>query len=46
MIYTVFFIEEGTNEMPQDFNTYEKALEYAERKGIEYIIECTTGKIV
>ena len=46
MIYTVFFIEEDTNEMPQDFATYEEALEYAEEKGITYIIEATKGKII
>lgn len=29
MIYTVFF---DTDEMPQDFNTYAEAKEYAEEK--------------
>lgn len=44
MIYTVFFKDE--HEMPQDFETFQEAKEYAEEIGIEYVIESTDGEIV
>ena len=42
MVYTVFF---DTDEMPQDFETYEEAKDYAEERVKEgyataYTIEC------
>lgn len=33
MIYTVFFTAEDSIEMPQDFENYKEAIEYAEEKG-------------
>lgn len=44
MIYTVFFKNE--NELPQDFETYEEAQEYAEEINSDYVIESTKGEIV
>ena len=44
MIYTVFFKDE--HEMPQDFETFQEAKEYAEETGIEYVIEIADGEIL
>lgn len=46
MIYTVFFTGKDTNEMPHDCETYDEAVQYAEDKGEEYIIESTSGSVL
>lgn len=45
MMYTVFFKDES--EMPQDFETYSQAEDYAiERNAGEYIILSNDGEVV
>lgn len=45
MIYTVF--PEDENRMPQDFATYQEAIEYGkEYENGEFRVESTTGEIV
>lgn len=46
MIYTVFFTGKDSNEMPQDFETYKEAVQYAEEKGEEYVIASNDGEVV
>lgn len=45
MIYTVFFTDEESAEMPHDCETYAEAVEYAEEKGLPYVIESTSGNV-
>lgn len=46
MIYTVFFTDENTTEMPHDCESYAEAVAYAEEKGENYVIESTRGEVV
>lgn len=45
MIYTVFFTDEESAEMPHDCESYAEAVAYAEEKGGNSVIESTTGNV-
>lgn len=46
MIYTVFFTDENTAEMPHDCESHAEAVAYAEEKGESYVIESASGEVV